>query len=833
MRGPVRHRFRVTSFPIIESRLLESAAANIRARAAFLLFMRKALRILGIFSTVVLVGAAGAVFWLRSELMSSLPAYSGEVVLSGLGSPVVVERDALGVATIRAGNPVDEARALGFVHAQERFFQMDLLRRAAAGELSALFGAAAIAVDQERRVHQLRSTAERVVTGLPAVQLELLDAYAAGVNAGLAALESRPFEYLLLRQTPKHWSPVDSILVIGAMYFDLQDGLARFKRSELVARDVLPGAIVDLLFPRTTVWDAPIVGEPGPPAAIPSAEIYNLAELDSQALAALDSGRDRFDPMFTPVAVGSNNWAVAGDRTTTGAAILANDPHLGIGTPSIWFRASLDRGSRRITGATLPGVPAVVFGSNGDIAWGLTNSYGDWTDLIVLEPDPADASRYLTPDGPLPIETAVSPIEVAGGATVPFTFETTAFGPVIGRLPDGRRLAVRWVAHETQGYSLRFWRLGEAQSAAQALEIAQSSGLPAQNFVVADRSGRAAWTIAGPIPRRVGSGRGTNSADGSAWSGWLTPEEYPSVIDPGDGLIWTANGRVVEGEMLRAIGDGNFDVGARGGQIRDRLRALGSRAEPADMLAIQLDDEALFLSRWRQGLLDLLDGETDPLLGSVRDAVRQSGERATVDSVGYRLVRTWRRFVIRRMTAALTAEIASLDPDWTYFSQREEPFAWALFEAEPGHLLDPAYDSWRAYKLDSVSDLLNDVLGVRAPAELEGRTWGELNTVRVEHPLSQAVPFLSRWLDMPVIALPGDTDMPRVQTTQFGASARFAVSPGDEANGYFHMPGGQSGHPLSPYYGAGHDDWVQGNAAAFLPGAPEQQLELLPARAAD
>jgi penicillin amidase len=795
--------------------------------------MRKALRVSGIIGAIALIAIVGTAAWVRHELISSLPDYSGVVALTGLSEPVIVERDSLGVATIRAANPVDEARALGFVHAQERFFQMDLYRRAAAGELSALFGPAALATDREHRIHALRETAERVVTSLPASQLALLDAYTDGVNAGLDALESKPFEYLLLRQAPQAWSPVDSILVIGAMYFDLQDGLARFKRSELVARDVLPGAVVDLLFPRSTVWDAPLVGDPGPPAAIPSAETYDLSQLDARQLAALEARRDDFDALFTPVAVGSNNWAVAGDRTATGAAILANDPHLGMGTPSIWFRASLDRGQRRVTGATLPGIPAVVFGSNGDIAWGLTNSYGDWTDLVVLEPDPADPLRYLTPEGSLPIEIKSSPIEVAGQGPVSFAFETTRFGPVVGQLPDGRRLAVRWVAHETRGYSLEFWRLGGAENTTEAMEIAQFSGLPAQNFVVADRAGRVGWTIAGPIPRRLSSGRGTSSAAGPAWDGWLSPAEYPSVVDPGDGLVWTANGRVVEGEMLRAIGDGNYDLGARGGQIRDRLRALGNDAAPADMLAIQLDDEALFLARWREALLDLLAAETDPLLAAVREAVAGSGDRARVDSVGYRIVRTWRRFMIRRMTAALTAELEALDSGWTYFSQREEPFAWALFEAEPAHLLDPAYDSWRDYKLDSLSDLLNEVLGVHSPAELAGRTWGELNTVRVQHPLSQAVPLLSGWLDMPVRSLPGDTDMPRVQTTRFGASARFAVSPGDEANGYFHMPGGQSGHPLSPYYGAGHDDWVQGTQSAFLPGAAEQRLELRPERGAD
>jgi penicillin amidase len=790
--------------------------------------MRRSLRIAGIATLASLVLAAGAALWLRHALVASLPDYSGTLPLAGLAAPVTVERDALGVVTIRAASRADEARALGFVHAQERFFQMDLFRRSAAGELAALVGTAGIAMDRSRRIHGLRQTAERVIGEMPEAHRLLLHAYAEGVNAGLAALEARPFEYLLLRQEPKLWSPVDSMLVVGAMYFDLQQPAASFKRSELVARAVLPEAVADLLFPRFTRWDAPLVGEPGPPAAIPPPSVYDLAGVDPAALAAARTRQDPVEEVGGPVAVGSNNWAVGGELTETGAAILANDPHLGLRTPAIWFRASLTLGTRRVTGATLPGLPAIVFGSNGNVAWGVTNSYGDWTDLVVLEPDPDDASLYRTPDGAEAVARIRSPIEVAGGDSVDFAFDATRFGPVIGMLPDGRRLALRWVAHEPGGYSLDFLELADASDVGAAIRIAQASGMPAQNFVVADRAGRIGWTIAGPIPRRRSNGRSSLSSEGTAWDGWLGPDEYPLVVDPGDALIWTANGRVVDGEMLAAIGDGDYDLGARGGQIRDRLRVLGDAVAAADMLEIQLDDEALFLARWREALLDLLETESDPLLAAVRQAVTQSADRAATDSVGYRLVRGWRRYMIGRMTAVLTAEVAATDPAWSYVTQRDEHWAWALFEAEPAHLLDPAYESWRAFKRGGLERYLRDGLGAETPDGLKTRTWGELNTIRVRHPLSAALPWLSRWLDMPAVPQPGDTDMPRVQTPAFGASARFAVSPGDEASGYFHMPGGQSGHPLSPYYGAGHEDWARGRPAPFLPGVTDATLRLVP-----
>lgn len=789
--------------------------------------MRKALKFLGFALASLPIGALGLGAWVWLELSASLPDYSGERVLPGLTAPVSVERDALGVASIRASNRNDEARALGYIHAQERFFQMDLLRRSAAGELAALVGPAALPTDRSHRIQQLRATADRVVRGASASDRQWLQAYAAGVNAGLAALGSKPFEYWLLRQRPEAWQPEDSILVMGAMYFDLQDETAAIKRAEIVARDVLPAAIADLLYPKATAWDAPLLGKPGPPATVPAAGVYDLRRVPLDQIAQASSRLPSTQPESAPTLLGSNNWAIAGSRTASGAGIVANDPHLAMQAPSIWFRISLVRDGRRVTGASLPGVPVVVIGSNDRVAWGFTNSYGDWTDIIALDIDPANPSRYRTPDGWAEIEEISSSIEVARATPEYFRFEQSVFGPILGRLPDGRPYAVRWVAHDSQGYGLGFYGLHAASDAREAMTLAQASGLPAQNIVVADRDGNIGWTIAGPIPRRRNSGRLSTSSRGSSWDGWLTPAEYPAVYNPSDGLIWTANGRVVEGAMLDQIGNLNYALGARGTQIRDRLRLLDG-ASAADMLAIQLDDEARFLSPWRDQLLDLLSGQSDAVLRAARDAVEDWGNRAGIDSVGYRLVRGWRLLLIQRMTAALTAEVLAADPTWFYDNFRQEHWAWALLSEEPAHLLDPRYGSWRDFKLATFSEYLEDVLGVRTPNDLARHTWGELNQVVVRHPLSQAIPVLSRWLDMPVAALPGDQQMPRVQGTGFGASARFAVSPGDAANAYFHMPGGQSGHPLSPYYGAGHDDWAAGRPTGFLPGATESSLVLSP-----
>ncbi len=768
--------------------------------------MGRILKALGALLGVMVIIALAFGGWFWSQLNASVPAYDGELALSGLTAPVTVERDALGVVTIHSEDRYDEARTLGFVHAQERFFQMDLLRRSAAGELAALVGAGAVPLDESRRIHQLRRTAERFIESAPTDYRTLLEAYADGVNAGLAALEAPPFEYLLLRVDPAPWTPADSVLAVGAMFFDLQGGHALHERHELVAREALPPAVADFLYPDLTAGDAPIDGTESPPAAIPAASDYDLRTLPVELFG------EPVEPRAPPP-VGSNNWAVAGAHTASGRGLIANDMHLGLQVPSTWFRVQLRRDGWELTGVTLPGTPLVVVGSNGSVAWGFTNSYGDWMDLIVLETD--ELGRYRAPDGWHAFDVVSSPIAVANGKERAFDFKNTIWGPVVGELPDGRPYVVRWAAHDPRAYTPGFMALASARSVDEAIAAANRSGIPQQNFVVADADGNIGWTIMGQIPDREG--------------GWRAPNDAPRVVNPESGRIWTANSRVVGGDRLAVVGDGGYAYGHRAAQIRDRLLAI-DKATPADMLAVQLDDESLFHTRWYEQLLTLLDDATvsgDARYAAVRDVLRGWDGRASVDSVAFRLVRGWRNTAVAHMLSALTAEVRDADEAWRYRSFRSEAWAWPLVRDEPIHLLDPRFSSWRDLKLAALDDLLSE-LGVSTADDVALKTWGALNTVRVQHPLSQAVPFIGNWLDMPAQALPGESYTPRVQGVRFGASQRMAVSPGDEANGYFHMPGGQSGHPQSPYYGAGHDDWAAGRPTPFLPGDAERTLILAP-----
>jgi penicillin amidase len=249
--------------------------------------------------------------------------------------------------------------------------------------------------------------------------------------------------------------------------------------------------------------------------------------------------------------------------------------------PNTWYRLSLvfpgADGERRVTGVTLPGAPFVVAGSNGRVAWGFTNSEGDWADVVLLEADPRNPSVYLTPEGPRELERATETIEVKGEKAEALTVESTIWGPVIDTDHAGRRRALSWVALREGGLNAALVRMESVRSLDEAQALAPEVGIPNQNFVVADAAGRVGWTIIGRIPRRVGyDGRAPTSwADGARrWDGWLAPEEYPRVVDPASGRIFTANARVVGGDKLARVGVGGYDLGARQGQIRDGLLAV-------------------------------------------------------------------------------------------------------------------------------------------------------------------------------------------------------------------------------------------------------------------
>jgi penicillin amidase len=619
------------------------------------------------------------------------------------------------------------------------------------------------------------------------------------------------------------------------MYEQLNYSAFAAESSRGVVRDTVPAVLYHFLYQRGTEWDAPVTGEPMPPVPIPSADEVNVR---GQVLAR--------EPGFVSapgneLLAGSNNWAVAGKLTQSGRGMLANDMHLGLGIPNTWYRARWQLVAGRnaaptldMSGVTLPGVPVIVAGSNGHVAWGFTNSYGDWTDLIVLREDSDHPDQYATPEGYRAFEHHREMIKVKGQADDLLDVISTIWGPVFDRDHAGHRRAAAWIAQLPEATTVSLQELESVTDVAGALDVANRTGAPPQNFVAADDHGNIGWTIMGRIPVRAAAESATpsdGSQPGTGWSGWLEPERYPRILNPAGGILWTANARVVDAEALRIIGEGDFELGARARQIRDDLTRLTAATE-ADMLAIQLDDRALFLDRWRAKLLELLDaaalrGHADR--ATFRTLVEKSADAANASSVGYRLLREWRNSVRDRVFGMLTAGARrpDADPGEIQVPPQFEGPLWQLLSAEPVHLLSQEYSGWRDLELRSVDATIEQSL--KECGTLESCSWGKRNRVVVGHPLGRAIPVLGWLLNMPARELPGDINMPRVQGPRFGASERFAVSPGGEARGYFHMPGGQSGHPLSPYYRAGHDAWAEGRPLPFQPGTAEHRLQIDPA----
>jgi penicillin amidase len=765
-------------------------------------------------------------------LMRSLPQLDGEIVVDGVSADVVIARDAAGIPMITAANRVDLAYATGFVHGQDRFFQMDLTRRNAAGELAELFGAVALPVDRRHRFHRFRARANDIIERLPANEDAIVEAYTRGVNAGLHSLRAKPFEYFLTGSDPRPWDKADVLLVVYTMYMQLNDEDADRDIRRGLAQRVLPAEVFAWLYPGGTTWDAPMLGGPPSELPVPGPETYRLNGTRTAAVSAEIYGDGE------PLIPGSNNWAVAGSLTDSGAAIVANDMHLGITTPNVFYRARLrttDASALDLAGVTLPGTPILVAGSNGRVAWGNTNSYGDWTDAVVVRPGDA-AGTYRTPAGPKPFDVYEESILVKGEEPQTLEIRETIWGPVRENPAEpGQDIAVSWIAHHPEGVSLGHLDLETAADVDEAIMIANTIGMPPQNFTVGDAAGHIGWTIAGRIPRREGFDPllPADWSESGGWVGWVSPDRYPKIKNPDSGRIWTANARVVDAEALRIVGDGGYDLGARAKQIRDGLFAVG-HFSPQDMLAVQLDDRAIFLSRWRDLLLATLDESAtrdNDARADYRQLVEDWVPRASIDSVGYRLVRAFRSEVRNRVFTMMMQPVLARygdDTELRISNQFEAPL-WQLVTTQPPHLLTDNYESWQALLVQAVDT------NIRYYEEnyddgLARRSWGERNTAAIRHPLSRALPLLSGWLDMPANPLPGDSNLPRAQSPSFGASERFAVSPGDEEHGYLHMPAGQSGHPLSDYYRIGHEDWVQGRPSAFLPGGAAHTLTLTAGR---
>lgn len=762
---------------------------------------------------VVVLGLAGTAV-VYGVLSLSLPALDGKGHSEAINEPVIISRDVLGQAVIKAQSHNDAAYGLGYAHGQDRFFQMDLLRRNAAGELSEIFGKAALALDKKMRFHQLRKRSQVILKNLPKSDKQLLKSYAQGVNEGLAQIGYSSFEYLLTGVQQKPWQSEDSLLIIFSMYLDLQS--ATFERDQaLIQIEQQYGKHMLKFLTQPSQYQAALDGSQLAPysAGIPKLPIPKQQTQQSSTVQS-SSAMYVFNSFAASQERGSNNWAVTGALTTTGAAMLSDDMHLAMAVPVIWYKAQLNyvhnNVKTQVTGVSLPGAPAIVVGTNNHIAWGFTNGYIDTADWVALTSN--DKTWQVDEQIALPNNEAET-----------YTLTLSEYGPV--KYINGQAYALSWAAHQSYAVNMQLLQLEQATEVDDALAIASDVGIPVQNLIVVDSQGSAAWKLMGGIPgRKTPSELSVKSTDYSPL--WLQNEaQRPVVKNPVSGRIWTANSRVVSTQDNERFGNGGYSLGARATQVRDRLFEKQKFVED-DFYQLQLDNQARFLIPWHALLLKQLKADEGNNAAYI-SAVENWQQCACASSVGYTLVKHYRDEVINITFSTLQQSLSEKNGTLSYVRRDLEPAVWQLINAQPSSWLNPQFSTWEQQLQGAFSQTIAK-LSTQYGNNIQGWQWGKVNELVIEHPFAKQVPILARFLNMPKTPGFGDSYMPAVQGRSFGASQRFIVQPGHLENAILTVPGGQSGHPLSNFYRAGFSQYINAENTPLLPQALVHQIIISP-----
>lgn len=780
-------------------------------------FARRALRILGwLAAALLLVGvlaAVGGYIYLRR----SLPQTQGTVKATGLRAPLEVLRDADGVPHILAAGKADAYFGLGFVHAQDRLWQMELQRRAGQGRLSELFGARAVGGDRFLRTLGLYAAAASAWETLPAEAKEVVNAYVAGVNAFLESGSALPPEFTMLGAKPERWNSVDVLVVIKVLALNLD---SVHYSTELLHDDLVKkvgAARAAQLLPEYPA-EAPSITQARRDAD-GHARLAALSEA-TQSLVGL-GGLNVGD-------LGSNSWVVDGSKSTTGKPFLANDPHLRSSAPSPWYLAHLSAGDLDVIGATVPGLPMIVIGRNRYIAWGLTHLPADSQDLFPEQLDAAGRAALFR-GRPEPMRLVEEMIKVKGQADVPYTVRVTRHGPLISDVlnlneaaqpgapppPQLPPLALRWTALEPADNTVSaFLRIDEARNWDEFTRALGEHCAPAFNFVYADVEGNIGYRAAGLLPAR--GEEGVPAADGTAagtreWDGWIPLEELPQAFNPPRHFIVTANNRPAGLEYRHHLGR-QWAPPYRAERITQLLSAK-ERLSPEDHAAIQGDTVSLQARELLPLLRRLVTPRTPEQQRAMRLLEAWDGD-ARGDSAAAAIYEAW----LQRLPRAVVGD----ELGEAFASRYEERPEVGRFLADT--LVDPASpwcDDTTTPQTEGCAEVaeraLSDALkglSARMGGEMESWRWDRLHLAVFAHQPFNNVkalrPFFSR-----SVGNGGDRSTVNVGPFVSGGSFEQYVAPGfrqliDLSNpdgGRFTLAPGQSGHFLSSHYDDLLEDW--------------------------
>jgi penicillin amidase len=787
-----------------------------------------------------LAAVLGATAWFYAAARAALPQVNGVKVQPGLQAPVALVRDGQGVPHITAAQLDDLFFAQGYVTAQDRLWQMDMLRRYAAGELAEVLGADYVEHDQRQRTLLMRRVAANAAAHLSPRDRAVFEAYARGVNACIAGQKPLPIEFRILGYRPRPWTVTDSFLVAGNMVQSLNlDALShRLSRQKISAR-LAPELAADL-YPNSSWRDRP--PEPSfQQSAISDQQLttlnnigsagekqiprYRLSNQDRGPEAPTTAGllpqqaktRLAGDPGLEASATervglnpGSNNWVLSGAHTVSGKPLLANDMHLGHQLPNVWYEAHLTNGNFDVAGVTLPGVPLVVVGHNRRIAWGCTNIGPTVADFFVESFNPA--GQYLTPAGWQEPERRQETIHIRGRRDQSLEVVITRHGPIVSSLFPGetRQLALKWTGYEPDGFEVPLFDMDAAQNWAQFSQALQHFSSPAQNVVYADMDGHIGYHATGRIPiRAAGDGSlpvsGTDNAH--EWTGYIPFEQLPASFDPPSGIIATANGRITPDGYPFAISD-EWGPPYRTERIYHVLEG-GRRFSPADMLALQTDVYSEFDRFCAQRFAYSVDHASGASTRArqAADLMRAWDGNVTVDSAAATLAVASRQELTGLL---LEPKLGDLWPGYEWFMAP----VWLenLLLHEPARWLPAAYPGWDELLAAAVNAAVSRA---DIPSNLNEARWGRDHYVDIEHPLFGRIPLLRRWTDTGRMPQSGDGYTVKQVGRRFGPSERLTVDLSDLDASTLNIVNGQSGEIFSPHYMDQWRAWYEGKTFAF------------------
>ena len=801
--------------------------------------------------------------WLRHAMRSSLPQIDGSLHAPGLSAPVTVVRDQHGIPHIRAATTDDLVFAQGYVTAQDRMWQMDMLRRSASGELAEILGPRLVEHDRAQRYLQMRNTADNAAAHLPADQLHWLEQYARGVNAFLDAnADHLPAEFRLLHYRPQPWQVRDSLLVGLYMTQDLttefpiklaREAISAKLTPEMVAdlypvgswRDHPPGqSMKDLTSPQQEIEQIPLdesqsllhtprhtptTAAPNRKTASPDATHSELASRDtanpqlaSRDLADLRTALSVGDSLIGCAGcfAGSNNWVVGGAFTASGKPLLSNDMHLALTVPGIWYMAELhagaDQGGFHATGFTLPGLPFVIAGHNDRIAWGFTNLGADVQDIYVERTD--SQGRYADANGAWrPLQHVQETIRVRGGRNVHLDVLLTGHGPILTPLlpHEKRQLSLQWIIYRPSTVTDPYFTVDSAGDWTEFCGAFAGYGGPSQNVVYADVDGNIGYHAVGMIPFRTNGLSGTPIADNKhEWTGYIPFDQLPQIYNPPIPLLATANARTPSDSYPYPI---TLDWGSP--YRNERIWKVLERAqhlEPKDMLALQTDVHSDVDQEVGQRFAYAIDHaqKTSPRLKQAADLLRDWNGEVSKSSPAAAIVDSATKAL---WPLLLRPHVGDL---WQSYSWGESAFAEEeLIAHTPERWLPQTYTAsnrtWDDLLAEAVSDGLRDA---HAPRDLSKWTYGATHTVNLEHPIYSRIPLLGNLLGVRIGTgdLPQDGDASTVKQTgyNFGPSERFTADLGTLNASTLNIVMGQSGNPLSPWFSDQWNDWYSGSTFA-------------------